>query len=230
MEVEGRRAKRMTEITGKTETTEISTSRLLLRPFRQSDAASLYRFASDPKVALPAAWNPHKSVDESRTIIQTVFSAPLTWAITLKDDDESVPVRAGEVIGAVGLSSIDPTDQELADPDGEQNGKAESRADERELGYWVARPLWGRGIATEAALAAVHYGFEQVGLTAIWGRHMLSNIGSDRVMQHCGMTVIRRADHVWMPIVYEYRDELVRRVTRDQYEQADQPEPGAAQQ
>lgn len=222
MEVEGRKAKRMTEKTGKTETAEISTSRLLLRPFRPSDADSLYRCASDPKVALPAAWNPHKSVDESRTIIRTVFSAPLTWAITLKDDDKSVPVHAGEVIGAVGLSSIDPTDQELANPGGnsdrEQNGKSRSRADERELGYWVARPLWGRGIATEAARAVVKYGFEQVGLTAIWGRHMLSNIGSDRVMQNCGMTVIRRADHVWMPLVREYRDELVRRVTRDQYE------------
>jgi ribosomal-protein-alanine N-acetyltransferase len=205
----------------------IRTPRLLLRRFRSEDAPSLYRWASDPKVAYPAAWNPHSSVEESRHIIETVFSAPLTWAITLRADSGSI--HAGDVIGAIGLSTIDPADRELADPAVPPASK--SRESERELGYWIARPLWGRGIATEAAHAVVSYGFRMQNLTAIWGRHMVSNIGSDRVMQHCSMTVVRHASHVWMPIVHEYRDELVRRVTREQYEQSqrEQKQDGAQQ-
>lgn len=209
---------------------EIRTPRLLLRRFRREDAPSLYRWASDPKVAYPAAWNPHSSVEESRHIIETVFSAPLTWAITLRADSGSI--HAGDVVGAIGLSTIDPADRELADlAVSSEQSKLASRSSERELGYWVARPLWGRGIATEAARAVVSYGFRTQNLTAIWGRHMESNIGSDRVMQHCSMTVIRHASHVWMPIVHEYRDELVRRVTREQYEQSqrEQKQDGAQQ-
>ena len=58
--------------------TQLETKRLFLRPFQKNDAADLYEYAKDPKVGLPAGWPPHRSLEESREIIRTVFSAPST--------------------------------------------------------------------------------------------------------------------------------------------------------
>lgn len=40
----------------------IETPRLLLRPFRESDAADVFRYARDPAVGPVAGWSPHQSV------------------------------------------------------------------------------------------------------------------------------------------------------------------------
>ena len=50
----------------------MKTDRILLRPWRDSDAAALYKYASDPDVGTRAGWPPHKSVEESLEIIRTV--------------------------------------------------------------------------------------------------------------------------------------------------------------
>ena len=41
------------------------TDRLILRPWKESDAESLYKYASDPDIGPNAAWPPHKSVENS---------------------------------------------------------------------------------------------------------------------------------------------------------------------
>ena len=53
-----------------------------------------------------------------------------------------------------------------------------ARDDNAELGYWIGRPYWGRGYATEAAREVVRYAFEHLG----------SNPASGRVMQKIGMS------------------------------------------
>lgn len=71
----------------------MQTNRILLRPWRESDAETLFKYASDPDVGPRAGWAPHKSVEESLEIIRTVFNDVLnTWAIELK--------ATGEAIGA----------------------------------------------------------------------------------------------------------------------------------
>jgi RimJ/RimL family protein N-acetyltransferase len=71
----------------------METERILLRPWRESDAETLYKYASDPDVGPRAGWAPHQSVEESLEIIRTVFNDVLnTWAIELK--------ATGEAIGA----------------------------------------------------------------------------------------------------------------------------------
>ena len=73
----------------------MQTDRILLRPWCESDAETLYKYASDPDVGPRAGWAPHKSVEESLEIIRTVFHDVLnTWAIELK--------KTGEAIGAMG--------------------------------------------------------------------------------------------------------------------------------
>ena len=51
----------------------METERVLLRPWHDSDAESLFKYASDPDVGPRAGWPPHKSVEESLEIIRTVF-------------------------------------------------------------------------------------------------------------------------------------------------------------
>ena len=52
----------------------METERLLLRPWQESDAEALYRWASDPEVGPAAGWSPHTSVENSRDIIRTVLA------------------------------------------------------------------------------------------------------------------------------------------------------------
>ena len=49
-------------------------NRIQLRPWLESDAGVLYKYASDPEVGPRAGWPPHKSVEESLEIIRTVFN------------------------------------------------------------------------------------------------------------------------------------------------------------
>ena len=73
----------------------LETERLLLRPWRESDAEDLYRYASDPNVGPIAGWPVHTSIENSREIIRDVFSAEETYAVCLKEDRRA--------IGSIGL-------------------------------------------------------------------------------------------------------------------------------
>ena len=106
---------------------ELQTPRLLLRPWEESDAEALYELAKDPDVGPAAGWNVHKDVEESREIIRTILSAPGTFAIFGRRD--------GQLRGSCGFF---PTRAQGAE------------AGELEIGYWVGKPFWGRGIAPEA--------------------------------------------------------------------------------
>ena len=111
----------------------IVTERLALRPWRETDAEDLYRYASDERVGPPAGWPAHKSVEESREIIRTVFSRDSVYAVTLKG--------AGRAVGCIGLLAGAQYNFPLA-------------PDEGELSYWLGVPFWGRGLIPEAARAA----------------------------------------------------------------------------
>lgn len=52
---------------------ELTTERLLLRPWKESDAESLYQYAKDERVGPIAGWPAHRSVEESREVIRDVF-------------------------------------------------------------------------------------------------------------------------------------------------------------
>lgn len=139
------------------------TRRLLLRPFTQADAAELYEYAKDPRVGPVAGWPCHKSVEESREIIKTVFSAPNVFAVADK--------QTGRVIGSAGFVGSRYT--ELPGP-----------CDE--IGYALNPEFWGRGLIPEAVRELLRYGFEELGLNAIWCNHYDGNHKSKRVIEKCG--------------------------------------------
>ncbi|MBR5174656.1 MAG: GNAT family N-acetyltransferase [Bacteroidales bacterium] len=143
----------------------MQTDRILLRPWLESDAGALYKYASDPEVGPRAGWPPHKSVEESREIIRTVFSNDHTWAIVLKE--------TGEVIGCIGYFTS-----------GESNiGIGENDV---EAGYWVARPYWNQGICTEALHLMIDHCFIEKGYSIMWSDFFVDNPASGRVMEKCG--------------------------------------------
>ena len=73
----------------------LETKRLILRPWDESDAESLYEYAKDDRVGPIAGWPPHTSVENSREVINNVLSAPETYAVCLKDNNKA--------IGSIGL-------------------------------------------------------------------------------------------------------------------------------
>ncbi|MDN3355485.1 GNAT family N-acetyltransferase [Actinomadura sp. DC4] len=67
----------------------------------------------------------------------------------------------------------------------------EPRDGEVELGYRLRRAAWGQGYATEGSLALIRKGFTELGVERVIARTMTVNEGSRRVMEKCGMTLVR---------------------------------------
>lgn len=61
-----------------------------MRPWLEEDAPALFKYASDPEVGPRAGWPPHRSLDESREVIRTVFSGEGMWAVVLKETGEPI--------------------------------------------------------------------------------------------------------------------------------------------
>ena len=144
---------------------KLETERLTLRPWRESDAEDLFRYASDPNVGPPAGWNAHASVEESRDVIKNYFSGPETYAVVLKE--------TGRPVGSVGL--MIGKDSRLNLPDSEA-----------EIGYWIGVPFWGRGLIPEAVKELTRRGFENLNLERIWAGYFDGNVKSKRVLEKGG--------------------------------------------
>lgn len=140
----------------------IETDRLTLRPTRMSDAEAIFEYASGKNVGVHAGWKPHETIEETREIIETVFSDENVFAIVLKESDK--------VIGSIGL---------VADP---------KRAYDRVqmIGYALGEAYWGRGYMTEAAKALVNYGFGTLDLVMISAYCYPSNERSRGVLKKLG--------------------------------------------
>lgn len=169
----------------------METKRILLRPWQDSDAETLFKYASDPDVGPRAGWPPHKSVEESLEIIRTVFNKDTTtWAIVLKETGQPMEQREqsdacidsaesrerkteGHVIGAMGYGAS--CDCKLPTRDGEPI-----------VGYWVAKPYWNKGYCTEALQLMLDYIRNNTSLTSLLCGHFVDNPASGRVMEKCG--------------------------------------------
>ena len=143
----------------------IITERLILRPWVEDDAESLYEYAKDPAVGPVAGWPAHTSVENSLEIIKNVLSAPETYAVCLKKDNKA--------IGSIGL--ISPMQSHTA-----------AAKDETEVGYWIGVPFWGKGYIPEAVRAMQKRAFEDLGYNAMWCGYYDGNEKSKRCQEKCG--------------------------------------------
>lgn len=173
-----------------------TTERLVLRPWTDEDADSLFEYASDPAIGPIAGWPPHKSIEESLEVIRNVFAGAECYAICEKG--------SGKAIGAVELKLNGHTDMT-------------ERDDECELGYWLGKPFWGRGYMPEAAEELIRHGFEDLGMTTIWCGYYDGNHKSRRVQEKLGFTFHHTCDEVPVPLMNETRTGHTNYMTREQW-------------
>lgn len=176
---------------------EIATERLVLRPWQESDAESLYKYAQDPAIGPIAGWPPHTSVEDSLNIIRTVFAAPETYAVVLKE--------TGEPVGSIGIML------------GDGLHSAEMQANEAEIGYWIGKPYWGQGLIPEAVRCLLKRCFEDLGMTVVWCGYYDGNMKSRRVMEKCGFRFHHTEEGKVSPLG-DVRTEHFMRITKEEWE------------
>ena len=158
----------------------LETDRLILRPFRRSDAASMFsNWANDPNVfkylTMASACN---SIEEVHVRLDSWFSyfndiETGSWgmyAIVLKSSNE--------VIGEIDFAELDVVNRSA------------------EVGYQIGRAWWGQGYTAEALQRLIGYCFVEVGLKHIWGNFDGRNINSGKVMQKAGMKHEKTTEHI----------------------------------
>lgn len=144
----------------------IETERLILRPWWETDAEALFKYASDPDVGPAAGWPVHTSVEYSREVIRTVFSAPEVYAVVLKD--------TGEPVGCCGVVPMDNLHSA-----GAEDGDVE-------IGYWIGKPYWGQGLIPEAVGALLKRCRDELAIDTVWCVFYDGNDKSRRVCEKCG--------------------------------------------
>ncbi len=158
---------------------ELLTERLVLRRWRPEDRAPFAAMNADAAVMefLPAPLSRAQS-DALAERADGLFDALGygLWALELR--------ATGEFVGFTGLAPM---------PEGVPG------AGGVEVGWRLAQPFWGRGLATEAARAALRFGFENAGLSEVNSITAVINVRSRAVMERIGMREADRFEHPRVP-------------------------------
>jgi [ribosomal protein S5]-alanine N-acetyltransferase len=145
---------------------ELPTPRLMLRALRQSDLEDLYTYASDPEIDRYTPWRHYSSLEKAQADLDSFLTEYEhhglgAWGIEHRMDKR--------LIGIINISPPHPHHHRT------------------EMGFTIARPYWGHGFATEAAVAVVRFVFDQLKVVRIEAVCMPENIASARVLQKIGM-------------------------------------------
>lgn len=153
---------------------ELETNRLILRSFLPGDLYDFNEYASVPGVGEMAGWTHHKSLDESKDILDKFIKEDKTFALIYKEN--------GKVIGSLGV---------------EFYGREESLTEfegliGREIGAVLSKDYWGRGIMCEAINEVSNYLFNDLGFDFILAAYFLRNSQSKRLQEKCGFKAYRK--------------------------------------
>lgn len=174
----------------------LETERLILRSWEERDAESLFEYAKDPDVGPIAGWPVHTSVENSLDIIRNVLAVPETYAVCLKSDNKA--------IGSVGLIIGKSSNLDINDNEGE-------------IGYWVGKPFWGRGLIPEAVREIIRHGFVDLDMPILWCGYFDGNIKSKRCQEKCGFTYHHTNKDIYWALTDEIKTEHVTCLTREQW-------------
>ena len=145
----------------------LETERLVLRRITPKDAEDVFAYSRDEEVARYVLWSAQKKLKEAKEFCRFQQrryrgDEPSSWGIVLRE--------TGRLVGTIGYMEYNPDHATV------------------ELGYSLARWLWGRGYMTEALSRVIGYTFETMDVNRIEAQHELGNPASGRVMEKCGMT------------------------------------------
>jgi RimJ/RimL family protein N-acetyltransferase len=184
----------------------LTTRRLLLRPWRYADREPFAAMSADPQVMahFPARLTRAESDALVERFEQSFAKRGWGWF--------AIEQRAtGQFLGVAGMAYV--------------------RFDAPftpavEIGWRLARPAWGRGIATEAATAVVTFAFDEVGLDEVVAIAVPANERSLAVMRRLGMTRDDSADFDH-PLVSDtsLRGHVLYRLTAEQWARRSNPKP-----
>ena len=174
----------------------LQTERLILRPWYETDAESLFEYAADEHVGPSAGWPPHTSVENSREVIRTVLSEPETYAVCLKEDNRA--------IGSIGLMIGRQSNLDLTENEGE-------------IGYWIGATFWGRGLIPEAARELIRHAFIDLGLQTLWCGYFDGNEKSKRVQEKCGFTYHHTNKDIYWKLMDITLTEHITRLTKEEW-------------
>ena len=144
----------------------LETDRLLLREYVEEDAEAFFKLNSDPDVLRFVPDKPLLNVEHARQIL--IDHAIADYRKYGFGRGACILKSTGEQIGFAGLKYL----EELGEVD---------------VAFRLMRTHWGLGLATEAALACVRFGFAELGLKRIIGLVMPENIASVRVLEKTGL-------------------------------------------
>lgn len=164
------------------------TERLVIREIIPADAPGFFEMDSNPKVHTYLGNNPVKNIEESRQVIK--------GAIQRYEDDgisrwTMIEKATGDFVGWTGLLLM--------------KEKINDHIDYYDLGYRLVEKHWGKGYATESAIASLKYGFEIMNLENIYAVAAVGNTASIHVLEKAGLKrgKIVEAwghDHYWFQI------------------------------
>ena len=157
---------------------ELETKRLKLRKVTEADTQAIFdNWASDPEVTRYMTWNPHKSVEHTRMIMDywlSEYGKPDCYRWVLVPKGESDP------IGMIDVVSIDEEGHPV-------------------IGYCESKRYWGRGLMTEALQAVMELlledGSEELRISAVD-----DNKASNRVIQKAGFTYLESKNVPMSPV------------------------------
>jgi RimJ/RimL family protein N-acetyltransferase len=143
----------------------LTSERLVLRPWRDDDLEPFAEMSADPLV-----------MEHFPSLLDRVRSAEVVGRIRGHFDREGYGLWAVEVPGVAGFIGFTGI------------ARVPFRHDWIEVGWRLARAHWGKGYATEAARAAIEWGFANLAVEEIVAMTVPANLRSQRVMAKLGMT------------------------------------------
>ncbi|MCR5080201.1 MAG: GNAT family N-acetyltransferase [Treponema sp.] len=175
----------------------METERIILRRWNESDAEDLFEYAKDADVGPIAGWPPHKNIEESLFVIKNVLNGKEAYAICLKKDKKA--------IGAIELKLNGHTDLTESD-------------DECEMGFWLGKPFWRKGIMSEAVKEMLRHAFEDCSMQKVWIAYYEGNEKSKRLQEKCGFKFQWKSEDVDVPLMHEKRTGFVNAMTKSDWE------------
>lgn len=156
-------------------TAQIRNKRLILRSIRKDDWELIFRLGGDRDIASTTSL-PHPYPEErakeyvDRQPKSYKEGQSVNFAICAKDEKlaKEIGSKKDELMGIVGFYLNLP------------NKRAE-------LGYWLGKPFWGKGIMFESAKAIMEYGFDHLQLNRIYANHIKHNLASGQILKKLGM-------------------------------------------
>ena len=168
----------------------IRTPKLILRDIMDSDLKDMYELDSNPEVHKYLGRNPVTHLDESEKVISSIQKQYLDygigrWAVIDK--------KTNSFMGWAGIKF---------------ETKVRDEMDYYDLGYRLKKEYWGQGFASEAALACLRYGFQNMRLNEVYGGAHAHNSASNKILKKVGLKYLETFEfdgesHHWYGISRE---------------------------